>query len=240
MKHTIIKLGGSVITDKGKLKTLKTSILQDLIEVINQYPSEKEEKIWLFHGAGSFGHISAQKWNKTKNDEYFYKAAAEVSALNTTIQTLLKIDFEAISGRHFWDKPHQQWQASSEKSNVFLGHGDAVEIKDKKEIVSADTQITSLAEYFTSEPKRILFLGDTDGVLDTNKKTISELSTDTLPVFFDNQKADVTGSMAKKLEQAFSVLNNQTNITLSSGKNPQNLRRWLRGETILGTQLIQT
>ncbi|MFW9852056.1 MAG: isopentenyl phosphate kinase, partial [Candidatus Thorarchaeota archaeon] len=53
----IIKLGGSVITDKYEYKQLKTEILRDICKVIATW----NKKLIIIHGAGSFGHILAKK-----------------------------------------------------------------------------------------------------------------------------------------------------------------------------------
>ena len=54
----IIKLGGSVITDKTKECTFKQKTMDSLSEQIKK--SNKDTII--IHGAGSFGHILAKKY----------------------------------------------------------------------------------------------------------------------------------------------------------------------------------
>ena len=51
----LIKLGGSVITDKNRPLTARLDVVQRLAYEI----AACEEKVVLIHGGGSFGHIKA-------------------------------------------------------------------------------------------------------------------------------------------------------------------------------------
>ena len=54
----IIKLGGSVITDKSKKSFFKTNLMNNLSKEIKK----ANKKCIIVHGAGSFGHILAKKY----------------------------------------------------------------------------------------------------------------------------------------------------------------------------------
>jgi isopentenyl phosphate kinase len=55
----IIKIGGSVITNKAIQDSFKKDVLDNLAQQIKK--SKKD--IIIVHGAGSFGHILAKKYN---------------------------------------------------------------------------------------------------------------------------------------------------------------------------------
>lgn len=55
--HCIIKLGGSAITHKSQLETLKPDVLQHICNSIQQLHKTAVDGIVLVHGAGSFGHF---------------------------------------------------------------------------------------------------------------------------------------------------------------------------------------
>ena len=55
----IIKIGGSVITDKAKQNSFKKDVIDNLAKQI----SKSKKEIILVHGAGSYGHILAKKYN---------------------------------------------------------------------------------------------------------------------------------------------------------------------------------
>jgi len=67
----IIKLGGSVITDKTKENTFKKDLMDKLAEKIKT----ADKELILIHGAGSFGHILAKKYDLNqgyKNDDQLH------------------------------------------------------------------------------------------------------------------------------------------------------------------------
>ncbi|HEC89681.1 MAG TPA: kinase, partial [Thermoplasmatales archaeon] len=56
----VIKIGGSIITDKSKLGVYREYTMDALAEKM------QNRKILLVHGAGSFGHILAEKYQLNK------------------------------------------------------------------------------------------------------------------------------------------------------------------------------
>ena len=54
----IIKLGGSVITAKGRYRTFMQKATSRIIEEIAQI----KDQIIIVHGGGSFGHIPAHRY----------------------------------------------------------------------------------------------------------------------------------------------------------------------------------
>ena len=54
----ILKIGGSVITNKAQENTFKKGIMDRLSKEIKT----SGKKIMIVHGAGSFGHITAKKY----------------------------------------------------------------------------------------------------------------------------------------------------------------------------------
>ena len=61
----IIKLGGSVVTDKSKPMTARHDVIDRLSKEIASVPGSKV----IIHGGGSFGHIKAKEY------ELHYKIA---------------------------------------------------------------------------------------------------------------------------------------------------------------------
>ena len=55
----LLKLGGSLLTDKDKPNSIRKDVVKSAIQqIINA-----DEKIILIHGGGSFGHPLAKKYN---------------------------------------------------------------------------------------------------------------------------------------------------------------------------------
>ena len=74
----IIKLGGSTITDKSKKSIFKTKIMNNLSKEIKK----AKKTCIIVHGAGSFGHILAKKYNL--NDGY--KNENQLKGFSETMQ----------------------------------------------------------------------------------------------------------------------------------------------------------
>jgi hypothetical protein len=57
----VIKWGGGLITDKGRLKTPLVEIMNMLAQSVLQC-HEQDIDVIVVHGAGSFGHLRAKQW----------------------------------------------------------------------------------------------------------------------------------------------------------------------------------
>ena len=83
----ILKLGGSVITDKSKKYSFKKEVVNRLSAEIKKANKE----LIIVHGAGSFGHILAKEYDLNsgyKNDKQlqgFSLTHAMVQKLNTMV-----------------------------------------------------------------------------------------------------------------------------------------------------------
>ncbi len=96
----IIKIGGSVITDKTKEYTFKTETMDKLAENIKK----ANKQIIIVHGAGSFGHILAkeyelnQGYKRLEQIKGFSLTHEKVQELNSLVlQSLQKNDIPAVS-----------------------------------------------------------------------------------------------------------------------------------------------
>ena len=236
MKHKIIKLGGSVITNKAIHKSLNTEVLDALLRVLNEYKSDSDEKLWLFHGAGSFAHISAQKWLESGDDHWFNEAGSEVLELNAEITKRLTTPVSSHSPHNFWSEAENHWYTQTKKPEMYLSHGDIYE-SPEKQIISADTLIASLSHTLKHEPQDILLLGDTDGVLGSNNELLSNISVQSLPTLTNAKTPDVTGGMAGKIKALAPCVSPKTRIQIASGLNPEILADWLAGKSIVSTTL---
>ena len=58
-----IKLGGSLITDKGEPRTPRLKVISNIAEEIKTILTDNSDlRILLGHGSGSFGHVPASKY----------------------------------------------------------------------------------------------------------------------------------------------------------------------------------
>ena len=223
----ILKLGGSVITDKTKECTFKKQVMNNLAKEIKK----ANKQIILIHGAGSFGHIQAKKYklnngyNRKEQLRGFSITHEMVQRLNSMVlNSLQNNDIPAVS-----ISPHSVVKLDNHKLaeinyTVFeeyikkqftpVTFGDVV--LDKKlsfSICSGDLLATALSTHF--KPERVIFVIDEDGIYTSNPKidknaefiestTILQLEKLTTA---SDAHADVTGGMGGKIKTIKTNLN---------------------------------
>jgi isopentenyl phosphate kinase len=216
----LIKLGGSVITKKSQ----KGIFNNDTMDNLSKQIKKSNQDVILVHGAGSFGHILANKFEL--NEGYkrieqligFAKTHSLVQKLNTyVIESLQKNNIPSVS-----ISPHSIAKFSDQKLKNFdfaifkdyikngfvpVTFGDVIlDTKIRFSICSGDILIRALAKEF--KPKKVIFVIDEDGLYENNPKivknakfidstTISELNN--LKITIDSHD-DVTRGMKGKID----------------------------------------
>jgi len=216
----LIKLGGSVITDKGEYNTLNDPVLQRLAgELAGGMPGE----CVVIHGAGSFGHILAEKysiqngWVRSLEGQLGALAGVQrdVRTLNLhVISALMAHDVPAISlpPSAFMKNRNGKLLDSPWFMDVFddyldleavpVSCGDVVPDTDRGfSIVSGDSIMKMLSA--RSDVQRAVFVTDVDGIFSSDPK--QDPHADLIPVMksapsFDrfleiNGVADTSGKM---------------------------------------------
>jgi isopentenyl phosphate kinase len=253
----IIKIGGSVITNKAKQDSFKKDVLDNLAKQIKN--SKKE--IILVHGAGSFGHILAKKYNLNQgyknNDQIqgFSLTHAKVQKLNSfVLDSLHENGIPAVSL-----PPHNILKLKNHKFSSFnhsifndylkLGitpvtFGDVV--LDEKlgfSICSGDLLMQILSDCF--KPEKAIFIIDEDGLYTSNPKinknaefinsiTIEKLKK--LAVSADKHD-DVTGGMGGKIDTIKNISKLGIDTVLLNGNKPDRLFKVLIGEDTKSTTI---
>jgi isopentenyl phosphate kinase len=251
----IIKLGGSVITDKSKKSYFKKEIMDKLSKKIKR----ANRKCIIIHGAGSFGHILAKKYNLNHgfkdNTQLigFSETMHMVQVLNThVLKSLNQNGIQAISiiphniielNNHKMHKINYKIFSDYIKNNFTpVTFGDVV--LDKKlgfSICSGDLLTFELARYF--KPKKVIFVIDEDGIYTSNPKInkkaellkqvnrieIKKLSTDL------NNHADVTKGMGGKIYIIDKIAKLGIDTILLNGNKPERLYNTLVNDKIIGT-----
>ena len=251
----IIKLGGSVITDKSKKSLFKTNIMNNLSKEIKK----ANKKCVIVHGAGSFGHILAKKYNlnngyKDKDQlKGFSETMQMVQVLNSYVLESLNnngLNAISISPHNILKlKNHEIFNINFEIISDFLKNnftpvtfGDVV--LDEKlgfSICSGDLLIYELSKFF--KPEKVIFVLDEDGIFDSNPKInkkaqllkhvkredIKKLSTDL------NSHADVTKGMEGKINIIDKIAKLGIDTILLNGNKYDRLYRALLGKEIIGT-----
>lgn len=251
-KLILVKLGGSVITQKNKEYAFKPEDVKRLAQEIRK----SGKQVVIAHGSGSFGHTSAKKYggmNGYKNLWGIARVAYDAMEINKLVmEVLINEKVPAVSFR-----PASMIVTSKSKiSKVFfepvfeaLGqgltpviYGDVIWDKiQKSTIYSGEKNLGVLAEYLVKKGikiSKIIEVGITDGVYDENGKSIPEINKenfkDIQKLLFKN-KNDVTGGMEHKIEEALMVGTLGIPTVIINGTVKNNLLNALQGKKVLQT-----
>ncbi|KUJ92832.1 MULTISPECIES: isopentenyl phosphate kinase [Archaeoglobus] len=231
---TILKIGGSVITDKsrGAFEKLKERELREVCRAI----SEKWRNLIVVHGAGSFGHPHVKKFGLSplgaskvhlgclRLSERFCSALTEFEVPAYPIHPFLAYSVEIV------DK-------AMKSGFLPVLHGDVV-MAEKIEVLSGDDIVAHLAEAFKAE--KIGFATDVEGVYDFNGNVIDRLDRSLLEEMIAKGgvakgKEDVTGGMLRKLQKLYEMGHGCKAYVFKG--NYENLKKFLQGEKV-GTEVI--
>ncbi len=216
----LIKLGGSLVTDKRRAKVFHADIVRDIAEQLLHLRREQPGlQLVIGHGSGSFGHYEARKHDTISGvqSEDEWLGFAQVGAVATELSQLilselLRAGLPALrfqpssmlltaSGRI--DRMETGALALALKQNLLpVVHGDiAVDSEIGGTIVSTEAVFAQLLR--TIPVETIVLLGDVDGVLDENGAVLPALTPATTPRFLAALGAsggvDVTGGMRQKV-----------------------------------------
>ena len=251
----ILKIGGSVITDKTKECSFRKQVMDNLAKSIKK----ANKQIILIHGAGSFGHIQAKKYrlnegfSKQEQLHGFAVTHEMVQSLNSMVlKSLQNNGIPAVS-----ISPHSVLKLNNHKLaymnyNVFeeylkkkftpVTFGDVV--LDKKlsfSICSGDILAMALTNHF--KPEKVVFAIDEDGLytsnpkINKNAKLIESTTIDELKKFrtFADTHADVTGGMGGKIATIRIISKLGIDTVLLNGNKPDRLYKVLVGEDTKST-----
>jgi isopentenyl phosphate kinase len=251
----ILKIGGSVITDKTKECSFKKQVMDNLAKNIKK----ANKQIILIHGAGSFGHIQAKKYRL--NEGYtsegqirgFSVTHEMVQRLNSSVlKSLQDNDIPAVSisphsvvkldGHKLFSMDYDVFEEYLKKEFTPVTFGDVV--LDKKlsfSICSGDLLAMALAKHF--KPEKVIFAIDEDGIyssnpkFDKNAKLLKTIDPDELEKLITSadSHADVTGGMGGKIDTIKNISKLGIETTLLNGNKPDRLYKVLVGEDTKST-----
>lgn len=253
----MIKLGGSLITEKDNPLTPRLDVIQSLAGQLKEIRSrEPNLKIILGHGSGSFGHSIAAKYQtrsgvKTDQDWYgFAQVWYAARDLNIFISQALRdqdISFITIPPSAFIysidgkGADHFKYPLKSLLSTQIMPvvHGDVIFDKHLGgTILSTEDIFLYLAKFY--QPKKILLAGIEEAIwadFPTRHKPIKSIT----PKNFNKVKqeiggsksVDVTGGMIEKVRLMVELVAKYPSIKVNifSGLKPYSLIEEIFGDS---------
>jgi len=254
----ILKIGGSVITDKNGELAAKTDHINRIAEEIKRADIDN---LVIVHGGGSFGHPTAKKWGiKEGLKEPTQKLGfAETHHVMTVLNGLMMDaliwhEIPAVSYAPCTCFVTENGRIKGYESQVLekmmdMGftpvlYGDAV-IDEKMgfTILSGDQLISYLAVKMKAE--KIVIGVDTDGLyeadpkVDPNAKPYLRLNLEQLKKvqakIGKSQTTDVTGGMAGKISELIPAVEAGIKVQIINATRNLRVLRGLTGEKIEGT-----
>ena len=263
MKVCLVKLGGSLITDKAKLNTLRPEIIHRVIQEIADIIRLREDlRILLFNGNGSFGHPIAKKYQipqgyNGKNVIGFWLLQQKTKQLNQIIvDALLEHNISAIGFQPstvFWSKSLNYYHLNLNILEQFLErkiipvlYGDGIIDQDQGfNIISSDHLLNLIIKYLSVKPKysieTVVNLGDYDGVLDDQGQLIEEINNlnyDThRHCIKGSEHLDISGGMANKIQALLELAHLGHESWIMNGGKPNTLRNLILNGQSSGTKI---
>jgi isopentenyl phosphate kinase len=252
----LIKLGGSVITDKSEYKKFNREQTARLCAEI----AASGKGVLVVHGAGSYGHVLSKQYQLQHGLQDFRQipAVAQVQhdvrelSLNV-VEEMIKVGMPAVSvppgscfvmdnGRLIVDNP-EPIRALAHIGVMPVLFGDVVADRSKGfGICSGDQAMEALAKIF--KPDRIVFVSDVDGLYtadpkkDENAKLIPEVDGKMLDKLDSELTvADVTGGIRGKVDEMLKICGDSGECILVNGTVPGRLLSLLRGEDVPCTKV---
>jgi isopentenyl phosphate kinase len=205
----ILKIGGSVLTDKSDEETLS----EHFDDVVRTVAQADHDDLVLVHGAGSFGHPHAARHGLDDGGrDGAYETHAAVARLNRrVVEALNEHGVEALpvhplscawrDGAFGFEK--LPTQTLRDEGFVPVLHGDVVaETGSGVSVLSGDEIVVELAEERRDEVGMCTSAG---GVLDEEGNRLERVSSVEEITELGEEGADVTGGITGKVESLLSL-----------------------------------
>lgn len=256
MKPLIVKLGGSVVTDKGKKFMVKSGVLRRLARELATYRGP----LVVIHGGGSFGHPVASKYSIADG----YKKKSQLMGLSLTHQAMERLNsyvIQAFQGAGIPAVPVQpsacavvsdgrikSMEITPIKELLSRGftpvlYGDAVpDLKTGISILSGDQIVVYLARKLGAP--RVVLGVDVDGVFAANPKKeegpmlvkkITPADWKLVAYLGTAGAGDVTGGMRKKVEELLELAKQGVEAEVVNATKPNFLKKAIHGKSGQGT-----
>lgn len=220
----LVKLGGSVITDKSKSYTARIFEIKKLAKKIKNFKNKNTDLI-IGHGAGSFAHVPAAKYqiqkgliNKDSVWGLSLTADAAIQINRIVISEFLKLKIPVISfaplsfnyGKNILIKHIEK---ALKIGNIPVIYGDVI-MNEKQgfEIYSGEKTLDILASKLSKKYKKIkiIYYTDTNGVYDDKGNTIPLITPNNFKgikkYLQGSSNTDVTGGMIHKVEESLKLV----------------------------------
>lgn len=202
---TLVKLGGSLITQKGRPDTPRREVITRLAGELAEAWPRHGGGIVVGHGSGSFGHATARRrglvgeagGEPAIGASELAAAASEVQAKAAELHAIVVAALREAGLPAFSIAPSSAAVAADARVTAFHGepfalglsrdllpvtYGDVVLDRERgASILSTETVLAELARWLLDRDwlvDRAIWLGETDGIYDAGGETVAGLTAD--------------------------------------------------------------
>lgn len=259
MEIVLVKLGGSIITDKEKPYTARLdNISRFADEIFTACKADPNLKLIIANGSGSFGHTAAHECNVEKEGidskaaSHIRKAADKINRimLDSLMKAGIKTESITISDWAQIKKNRVKLNTKSIEACLDAGlvpllHGDVVKDDNKAfSILSGESIFAAIIEAWQKQKKykakKIIMVGEVAGVLNNRKQIIAEITENNFPevkeAITTTKGIDVTGGMLHKIEMSLRLAQQGVETFIISGEKDM-LEKALLDEKVIGTRI---
>lgn len=253
----ILKIGGSVVTDKNKPFSVRKKVVRQISEEVAAATRSGCKSLIIVHGGGSFGHPMAKEYGIHRG----FSESRQLIGFVKTVQAMRRLSSIIVESLQALGVPAFPLQPSAfvvqkdgritamfqtvlEKA-LGVGFipvlwGDAV-LDEKKgfTILSGDQIVSYLSAVFS--PSRVIFGTDVDGIYPSDpKKTkarpFEKLTCDELEKMViqadESRGVDVTGGMAGKLAEIINIASRGVEVVVTNAMKKGNVLQALLGKEV--------
>ncbi|MDC0203431.1 isopentenyl phosphate kinase [Candidatus Nitrosopelagicus sp.] len=240
----LIKLGGSIITNKQKPLSPRRKTIDKILKEIGKI----KEPVIIVHGGGSYGHYWSVKYDMhTKPAKTNPKGVAIVknsmvelnkiildSAVKNRINSYCLPPTDFMNGNKAIKSKILTINDISKSGLTPITFGDALWFGQKKSyILSGDVIMTTIGKIL--KPRLSLFVLDVDGVYSDlkTKELIHDFKKEKPEI--ENNKMDVTGGMTRKITEGNNMAKAGLKIFFVNGNKPKRITDAVSGKRFEGT-----
>jgi len=240
----LVKLGGSIITNKKKPLSPRKKTIDSIVQSLRKV---KEDMV-LVHGGGSYGHYWSVKYDMhTKPANYNIRG---VSIVKNSMIELNKIILDSflknklnpyclppsnfMLGTKPITKKINEIKKIANSGLIPITFGDALWYANKKSYILSGDQIMSILARVI-RPRLSIFILNEDGLYSNlkSKKLINEFKNEKISIKKDTM--DVTGGMARKVSEATNISKMGLRVFFVNGNKPNRIVNAINGNKFEGT-----
>jgi isopentenyl phosphate kinase len=250
----LLKLGGSLITDKSREATAREEVIRQAAREIREALEARSDlRLLVGHGSGSFGHFVARRYGLLEDGPPNWRGYAETGAVATHLNRLVTdvflaegvpvVSIQPSASAHCRDgelvsMATEPIQLALRHDLVPLVYGDvALDEVRGCTIISTEQIFAYLAHHL--EPGRIVLVGEVEGVFtadplrDESAQLVPEISRQNFhqveKMLVGSFGVDVTGGMLTKVRMMYALVQErpELKVQLISGRRPGTIKRVL-------------